>query len=121
MDQIKKIELGKFYTIHDGSKNGHPGLIVWKNDELNRYLVVKFDSDKKGEIPKKNRGVRHITELKHPISNNIIRSYVKNRPLLCKRRDIGTEYVGLRIMDEDKPLIDKVRNSNKQYSKSIKK
>lgn len=55
MDQIKKIELGKFYTIHDGSKNGHPGLIVWKNDELNRYLVVKFDSDKKGEIPKKKQ------------------------------------------------------------------
>ena len=42
----KKIELGKFYFIHDGSKTGHPGLVIWKDDENNRYLVVRFDSDK---------------------------------------------------------------------------
>ena len=32
-NRIKVIEVGIFYFIHDGSKTGHPGLIVWKDDE----------------------------------------------------------------------------------------
>ena len=60
---IKNIEIGKFYFIHDGSKTGHPGLIISKDDNANRYLVVRFDSDKFGDIPKIQRGVRHITML----------------------------------------------------------
>ena len=118
--KIKNIEVGKFYFIHDGSKTGHPGLVVWKNDEKNRYLIVRFDSDKEGDVPKKKRGVRHITELKHIIGGNIVRSYAKNRPLLCKRRDIGIELKGLSIHPNDSVIIDKISKSKKQFSKSIK-
>ena len=118
---IKNIEVGKFYFIHDGSKTGHPGFVVWKDDEKNRYLVIRFDSDKYGDIPKKDRGVRHITELKHTIGGNIVRSYAKNRPLLCKRRDIGIEFKDLRINPEDMSTIIKISKANKQFSKSIKK
>ena len=84
----KTIEIGKFYLIHDGSKTGHPGFVVWKDDEANRYLLVKFDSDKPGDVPKIKRGIRHIIKLKHPISNDVVNSYVKSRPILCKRKDI---------------------------------
>lgn len=117
---IKNIEVGKFYFIHDGSKTGHPGYVVWKDDEKNRYLVVRFDSDKEGEVPKKDRGVRHITMLKHTIGGNIIRSYAKNRPLLCKRRDIGKEFADLKVNSEDMSAIMKISKNKKQYSKSIK-
>ena len=117
----KTIEVGKFYFIHDGSKSGHPGYIVWKDDEKNRYLVVRFDCDKFGDIPKKDRGIRHISEIKHTIGGDIARSYVKNRPLLCKRRDIGKELKDLYLHPEDVKIINSVSKANKQFSKSIKK
>ena len=117
----KNIEVGKFYLIFDGSRTGHPGFVVWKDDEKNRYLIIKFDSDKKGDTPKKNRGVRHISELKHIIGGNIVRSYAKNRPLLCKRRDIGKEFSDLKIHPDDMKLITKISKAKKQYSRSIKK
>lgn len=41
---IKNIEIGKFYLIHDGSKTGHPGFVVWKDDSANLYLLIKFGS-----------------------------------------------------------------------------
>lgn len=65
-EEKKNIEIGKFYFIHDGSKTGHPGFVVWKDDKKNRYLVIRFDSDKFGDVPKKDRGVKHITKLNHP-------------------------------------------------------
>ena len=43
----KAIEIGKFYFVHDGSKTGHPGFVVWKDDEANRYLVVRFGKREK--------------------------------------------------------------------------
>ena len=49
----KTIEVGKFYLIHDGSKTGHPGLVVWKDDIANRYLVIRTESDKPGKITKR--------------------------------------------------------------------
>ena len=49
---IKLIEVGKFYFVHDGSKTGHPGFVVWKDDLANRYLVVRTDSDKSGKVTK---------------------------------------------------------------------
>lgn len=49
----KNIEIGKFYLIHDGSKTGHHGFIVWKDDENNRCLVVITESDKEGNMSKR--------------------------------------------------------------------
>ena len=121
LQNSRKIETNKFYYIFDGSETGHPGYVVWKDDESNRYLVIRFDSDKLGDISKKNRGVRHITELKHAIGGNIVRSYVKNRPLLCKRRDIGKEFTDLKIHPEDMKIIKKVSKAKIQCSRSIKK
>lgn len=123
MQEKKKIiQVGKFYLIHDGSKTGHPGFLISKDDEKNMYLFIKFDSDKKGDIPKGKRGIRHITKLKHPISNDVISSYVKNRPFLCKRKDIWQkEMSGLVISKSDKNIIAKISKKNPELSTSLKK
>ena len=120
--EIKVIEVGMFYYIHDGSKSGHPGLVVWKDDEANRYLVIRFDSDKFDvELTKEQRGIKNITKLKNPTSNEVMNSYVHNRPMLCKRKDIGSVLIGLSIFQEDQEIIDMVRERAPELSGSLKK
>ena len=117
----KIIEVGKFYFVHDGSKTGHPGLIVWKDDLKNRYLVIRFDSDKYGvEKTKKERGIKHITQLRHPTSKMVLNSYVHNRPMLCKRNDIGNELFGLSVSPQDREIIEIVSKKKPELSRSIK-
>ena len=118
----KNIEVGKFYLIFDGSRTGHPGLVVWKDDKKNRYLVIRLDSDKPGEDTKEQRRVRHITKLKHPTSQDVINSYVKNRPTMCKRKDIGSkELIGMRFHKDDMELIKKISERNPEYTPSFNK
>ena len=117
---IKNIEVGKFYFIHDGSRTGHPGFVLWKDDAANRYLVVRFDSDKPGDIPKKDRGVKHITKLSRPTSKFVINSYVHNRPMLCKRKDIGSELTELSLSQEDYLLIKRIGMAKRELSPSFK-
>lgn len=120
--QNKKIEVSKFYFLHDGSKTGHPCLVISKDDAKNRYLVIRFDSDKAGDVPKKDRGVRHITKLKHPTDKNVINSYVKNRPMICKRKDLQVlDMVGFSIHQDDSSLIIDISKRKPEYSTSIKK
>lgn len=117
----KNIEIGKFYFVHDGSKSGHPGLVVWKDDAANRYLLVRFDSDSfDAEFTKEQRGVKHITKLKHPTSDYVMNSYVHNRPMLCKRKDIGSELYGLNVSEEDYEIIKLISQRNPELSRSIK-
>ena len=117
----KNIEVGKFYFIHDGSKTGHPGFVVWKDDEKNRYLVVRFDSDKYGDVPKKDRGIKHITRLSHPTNPIVMNSYVHNRPMICKRKDIGIVLTDLILHNDDLKLIKKVSLSKPERSPSLRK
>ncbi len=117
----KQIFVGKFYFVHDGTKTGHPGLIVWKDDEANRYLVVRFDSDKWSDVPKSDRGVRHITRLLKTINPLVKNSYIHNRPMLCKRKDIGGEMVGLSIQKEDLSKIEKASKMNPEMAPSLRK
>ena len=120
-NKTKVIEVGKFYFVHDGSKTGHPGLIVWKDDEANRYLAIRFDSDKEGDVPKDQRGVKHITKLKHPTDNKVINSYARNRPMLCKRKDIGFSMTDLSINPEDKHIIDEISKREPELAPSLRK
>ncbi|MCR5332496.1 MAG: hypothetical protein K6E11_00500 [Bacilli bacterium] len=118
---IKNIEVGKFYFIHDGSKTGHPGFVVWKDDEKNRYLVIRFDSDKYGDIPKKERGIKHITKLSNPTNPSVMNSYVHNRPMICKRKDIGILLVDLMIDSSDIVIIERVSKQTPEKSPSLRK
>ena len=107
----KIIEVGKFYLIHDGSKTGHPGFVVSKNDEENRYLIVITESDKDGNVSKREADKRHLTDLDHPTESRVVKSYIKKRPMLCKRKDIGKELFGMKFHQDD---LDKVKNVSKQ-------
>ena len=97
----KKIEVGKFYLIHDGSKIGHPGFVAWKDDEANRYLVVVIESDKIGNVSKRDADKRHLTDLDFPTEEKVVKSYIKKRPMLCKRKDIGKELMGMSFHSSD--------------------
>ena len=118
----KIIEVGKFYLIYDGSPTGHPGYVISKDDVNNLYLVIRLDSDKPGETTKESRGVRHITKLKHPTSADVVNSYVKNRPTMCKRKDIGSKVLeGIAFNSEDLGIINEVSSHTPEYSRSFKK
>ena len=119
-ETIRAIEIGNFYFIHDGTKSGHPGLVIQKDDIQNSYLVIRFDSDKPGEIPKTSRGVRHITLLSHPTSSTVINSYIRNRPMLCKRKDIGGKISNMSIHKEDYSKIIEVSKRNPEMAPSLK-
>lgn len=41
---IKQLKEGSFYMVFEGSKDGHPGMIYWKNDQANLYLAVTTGS-----------------------------------------------------------------------------
>lgn len=119
---IKNIEVGKFYFIHDGSKTGHPGLVVWKDDNANRYLVIRTDSDKPGSITKEEKREKHITKLKHPTEDKVINSYVHNRPMMCKRKDIGSkELIGMHFHEDDMELINRISRRNPEYTPTFNK
>ena len=108
---IRSIEVGKFYLIHDGSKTGHPGFVIWKDDESNRYLVVITESDKIGNVSKRDADKRHLTDLDYPTEEKVVKSYIKKRPMLCKRKDIGKELMGMGFHSRD---YDKVEYVSKQ-------
>ena len=107
----KIIEIGKFYLIHDGSKTGHPGFVMQKDDKANRYLVVITESDKTGNVSKRKTDKRHLTDLDYPTEDKVVKSYIKKRPMLCKRKDIGKELIGMSFHPSD---YDKVEFVSKQ-------
>lgn len=87
----KVIEVGKFYQIFDGSKSGHPGYIIWKNDEHNLYLAIKF-----GTTKNKNNTPMHYS-IKSGDKENLI--YLK--AFLGKRKNFGkNELTEMNITNE---------------------
>ena len=117
----KRIEVGKFYFIHDGSKTGHPGYVVWKDDEANRYLVVITESDKSGNASKREMDKRHLTDLDHLTDDQVVKSYIKKRLMLCKRRDIGKELIRMKFHSDDLSKVDYVSKQNPINGPSLRK
>ena len=70
---------------------------------------------------KKERGVKHITKLKHATSKTVMNSYVHNRPMLCNRKDIGINLPNLVLNSDDVDLINEISERNPEISKSLKK
>ena len=120
-NKIKIIEAGEFYLIHDGSKTGHPGFVVWKDDEMNRYLVVLTESDKMGNKSKRETDKRHLTDLEHPTEAKVVKSYIKKRPLLCKRKDIGKRLIGMCFHPADFKKVEFVSKQKPLNGPSLRK
>ena len=88
----KTIEIGKFYLIFDGSPKGHPGYIIWKNENRNLYLAIKF-----GTSPR-----RHNKSLNKSIGKTTKQSMIYNRPFLGKKRDFGkNELIEMKITQNE--------------------
>lgn len=108
---IKNIEIGKFYFIHDSSKTGHPGYVVWKDDDENLYLAIKF-----GSSPNVHNFV-----FGRAVGRGIEQSYIYKRVFLGKRKDFGrTTLDDMQISKEEfQKLVNKVDFCNPTYSKNI--
>ncbi len=121
-ETTRVIEIGKFYLVFDGSRTGHPGLVIWKDDNANLYLIIRTESDKEGKISKRVLERQHLIDLKHPTDISVIKSYVRSKPLMCKRKDIGKkELIGMSIHPDDLQIIETVSKRKPQYSKSFSK
>ena len=107
----KIIEVGKFYFIHDGSKSGHPGFVIWKDDERNLYLAIKF-----GTSPNE-----HNFPFVHPVGENTDKSYVYKRAFLGKRKDyIKRSLPDMKISEsESNVLLTKIDLLNPVFSTNI--
>ena len=106
----KKILKGKFYSVHEGSPTGHPGMIFWKNDNRNLYLAITTDT---------GQG-RHRKKLIHSIDSELDKTYVQNRPVLAKRKNIGGEYKDMKFHKDDKPTIKVISRAQHRQTKDIK-
>lgn len=94
----KKLLKGKFYAVHEGSKHGHPGKLYWKNDQKNIYLFLKT-----GTASTPDNIVLTV-----PTEEGVKRSYVYKKPILAKRKDVGSEFPNMRFGKADKPLLREV-------------
>jgi len=109
--EVKSIEVGRFYFIHDQSLVGHPGLIIWKNDENNLYLAIKF-----GSSPNV-----HNIKFTRPVGDRVKTTYVYKRPFLGKRRDFSKkELTDMIITTEEFSIVKGLVNlTNPVFSQSI--
>lgn len=98
--------------VHDGSKSGHPGKIVWKNDKMNLYLAVVTGTTYD----------QHKLRLKHPTDKSTSVSYVDRRSFIGRRRDFGNkELVGMKFHKDDKSIIKVIEQRKPIYSQSFKR
>lgn len=108
---IKNIEVGKFYFIHDGSKTGHPGYVVWKDDEKNLYAAIKFGTTKNDD-----------NEVLLNRINPIKRNFIYKRLFVGRRKDFSKdELCDFYITDEIIEKFVKIRQNNLKFSKNVSK
>lgn len=106
---IKNIEVGKFYFIHDGSKTGHPGFIVWKDDEMNLYISIKFGTSKNED-----------NELLSIPINKEKTNCIYKRLFVGKRKDFSKDILGFfYLTDEIIQKYEIIRKNNLKFSKNV--
>ena len=94
----KKLLKGKFYSV-----NGHPGMIFRKSDKKNIYYAIVTGTT----------FCRHMTMLSHPTEKGVLASYVKNRPVVGKRKHFGSkELKGMRFHKDDRQLLRIIKHRN---------
>ena len=109
--KIKVIELNKFYFIHDGSPTGHPGLIIWKDDEKNIYVALKF-----GTTPNKEN---ILLKTKISIAKQ---NYIYKKVFIGKRKDFSSKALEDFILcDEVCSMFDDIKMNKPIYSKNMSK
>lgn len=108
---LKTIEVGKFYFIHDGSKSGHPGYIVWKDEERNLYIAIKFGTTKNDDNEILNERISQITP-----------NYIYKRLYAGKRKDFGKDALfTFHISNEIVKRFKDIKKRNLKFSKNVSK
>ena len=107
----KKLLKGRFYAVHEGSAKGHPGKLYWKNDNKNLYLFIKT-----GTTASPDNIVLIV-----PTAKGVKKSYVYKRPILAKRKDVGSELPSMSFGKPDKKKIREISNAPFTETKSIRK
>ena len=112
-ETTKLIEVGTFHQIFDGSKSGHPGYIVWKNDEHNLYLAIKF-----GTSPNKNN-----FKMNYAIRKGDKENLVYLKPFLGKRKNFGKNELTEMSISDDKlnEILNDIDISEASYSADIRR
>ena len=107
----KNIKVGHFYFIHDQSLVGHPGYIIWVNDEKNLYLAIKF-----GSTPNE-----HNVPFGRAIGKGIEQSYFYKRSFLGKRKDFSKRELNDMYISKDElsKILSYINVENPIYSKNI--
>ena len=110
--QLKIIEIGKFYVAHDGSVQGHPCYIIWKDDDFNLYLGIRLGtSQNKENLP-----------LIEDMFNSEKSHFYYKRPFLGKRKDFSrNELPDFMVAKELKNLIPTIINKAPKESCSIRR
>lgn len=102
---IKKIEKNKFYGHLDSSKRSHPNLILFADDENNRYVSASFTHSKKKAVK---------------LPENIDKKdksdcYVRKDLVVDKRHSYSSkEYQGLKLSKRNKKVVDRIIKANKK-------
>ena len=109
----KVIEVGTFHQIFDGSKSGHPGYIIWKNDEHNLYLAIKF-----GTSSNKNN-----IKMNYSIKKGDKENLVYAKPFLGKRKNFGRNELAEMSISIEKlnEIISSIDYSDPSYSADIRR
>ncbi|MCQ2801686.1 MAG: hypothetical protein MJ222_03475 [Bacilli bacterium] len=111
---IKQLKEGSFYMVFEGSKDGHPGMIYWKNDQANLYLAVTTGSTEFNNP--------HFEKLPDPTSKKVSHSFVNKRPFLGKRKDFSKDEIPeMKFSLEDYEIVIKVMQREPRESINIKK
>ena len=103
-----KLEIGKFYNVHDGSINGHPGRIE-KIDEINDIFVSTTTGSMSKEEYERNPIRNNHEELIHSTDNKVYKSFINKKPFIGSRDDYGDkQYPDMKYHKDDLPKVDRV-------------
>ena len=116
-----KLEVGKFYNVHDQSEKGHPGRIE-KADEINdQYLAVTTRSLTKEEY-KSGKWKKQYVELNVPTSKDVYKSILHKKPFKGSRLDFGNkEFTNLKIHKTDEKKVAQIKNKKPRLGVWFKK
>lgn len=116
-----KLEIGKFYNVHDGSPIGHPGQIAEANPEEDIYLCITLGSLTEEEF---KSGVKRkdFIFLSEKTSEGVYKSLIHKRPFIGARDDYGdVEYINIKISNEDLKIVEQILKKTPRIGFWLKK
>ena len=107
-----RLEKGKFYNVHDGSRSGHPGRIEYADEKKDIYVSTTTGSMTEEEYRKNPYRKNHI-ELTHTTDKTVYKSFINEKPFKGNRDDYGDKhYPDMKYHQDDLKTVEKVKKKN---------